>query len=414
MVAQRYLEPVFAAAGLELEVRAHAMGGQKSAPASFCTKCTYGADAHVITWDFGMTDGKETSLLSFFAKHAMEMPGRPTVLGGYRMGSKPMSRGDVFAGYARKGWPIGTFPNSCNEIVDLLPEKDVPDEGLPDWLHMLQDINKLAHRSSLDKYSDEAKAACQPKGIPGTAAWHPGYREHRLLGHLFSMPILKAFNEAFLTPSFDSLDVEAPKPAVMCRTPECAAQYECRNCLYPRSPKLGRDEWDIGSLIVQAQEPPLRERFGEAASSTWKTGCLFRGADSHNAPAPNCLGSRDGQGAIYEDVTQPETQYLLLKLPFEDAREAGYAYELSVVICEELCDWGSCEKTRERLENATLTFDGSHFVTSRQSFAWCREVTKKVDLGEDHAVLGIRNPRPGRSIKLNTVAWGLRASPLHP
>jgi len=54
---ERLLAPVFKEAGIQLEVRNHAMGGTASMPTSLCIATFYGAALDMISWDFGMTEG---------------------------------------------------------------------------------------------------------------------------------------------------------------------------------------------------------------------------------------------------------------------------------------------------------------------------------------------------------------------
>jgi hypothetical protein len=56
---ERGAKDVFRAIGIDFAGRNYAMGGMDSAPQiALCNEAIFGKDADVISWDFGMTDGK--------------------------------------------------------------------------------------------------------------------------------------------------------------------------------------------------------------------------------------------------------------------------------------------------------------------------------------------------------------------
>lgn len=62
---------MFAAAGLILTVRNHAMGGTGSITSAYCSAAVYGDDLDAVSWDFGMTDGRNDDHAEFFFRQAI-------------------------------------------------------------------------------------------------------------------------------------------------------------------------------------------------------------------------------------------------------------------------------------------------------------------------------------------------------
>ena len=56
---ERTAKPVFESVGLGLVGKNYAMGGTSSAQeVASCSQQIYGQDPDVVSWDFGMTDGR--------------------------------------------------------------------------------------------------------------------------------------------------------------------------------------------------------------------------------------------------------------------------------------------------------------------------------------------------------------------
>ena len=68
---ERLLQPVFKAAGLELVVRNHAMGGTGCVPSAYCVANVYGNDLDALSWDFGMTDGRNIDHAELYFRQAV-------------------------------------------------------------------------------------------------------------------------------------------------------------------------------------------------------------------------------------------------------------------------------------------------------------------------------------------------------
>mmetsp|Transcript_17977 Transcript_17977/g.33994 ORF Transcript_17977/g.33994 Transcript_17977/m.33994 type:complete len:620 (-) Transcript_17977:170-2029(-) len=81
MVLQDRAKDMFDQIGLRLITRPFARSGATSAPElAACAKEIYGTDIDIITWDFGMTDGRTHWRIEFFAHRVHILPNHPVFL----------------------------------------------------------------------------------------------------------------------------------------------------------------------------------------------------------------------------------------------------------------------------------------------------------------------------------------------
>jgi hypothetical protein len=77
-VMERALKPIFAAVGLDFVGRNYAMGGTGSAPEiAMCIESVFGNDVDVISWDYGMVDGRYAISMATYFYRAALLPNRP-------------------------------------------------------------------------------------------------------------------------------------------------------------------------------------------------------------------------------------------------------------------------------------------------------------------------------------------------
>ena len=82
IVLQKILLKAYTAAGLNLEIRNHAMGNNPSIPAAFCVKSQLGGDTDVAAWEFGMmVEGPlQNAYVEEWMRNALYLPKRPALL----------------------------------------------------------------------------------------------------------------------------------------------------------------------------------------------------------------------------------------------------------------------------------------------------------------------------------------------
>jgi hypothetical protein len=85
----------FGSIGIDFEGRNYAVGGTDSAPeTAFCSEAVFGTDADVISWDFGMTDGRYWDRKGMYANRIGLNPNRPVIV-DMNLDSKSLARQTV-------------------------------------------------------------------------------------------------------------------------------------------------------------------------------------------------------------------------------------------------------------------------------------------------------------------------------
>ena len=210
------LGPPLAAVGVQLVTRNHAMGGLSSVHRSACFATAYGADTDVIMWDYGMTAGSPPEM-DYFFRQAMLQPRRPLLV-AFQEGSPKSALKDVnlsrtkfgpyelLESYSRHGYHVAGVPGSMKEWTAVIPPKDgIPPyattsaeqaQSLPPGIRHLfcetDDGRATTDSCRLYKYDchcwDDWDAEDAPPlhkaNCKGQASWHPGWRSHRIRGHM--------------------------------------------------------------------------------------------------------------------------------------------------------------------------------------------------------------------------------------
>lgn len=80
-VLDRNAAPVFKAVGIDFKARSYAMGGTSSGvEIASCAKEIFGLDADIVSWDYGMCDGRNYERTEFYAQRISMIPTRPAVV----------------------------------------------------------------------------------------------------------------------------------------------------------------------------------------------------------------------------------------------------------------------------------------------------------------------------------------------
>lgn len=82
LVFHREANSSFAAAGVDLVVRNHAMGNNPAIPASFCLGSQLGSDTDVAVWEFGMMVGGDSrnGYVELWMRNAIALPKQPALM----------------------------------------------------------------------------------------------------------------------------------------------------------------------------------------------------------------------------------------------------------------------------------------------------------------------------------------------
>jgi hypothetical protein len=175
---ERDLKDVFGSIGLEFEGRNYAMGGTSSGPEiSMCFKEVFGQDVDFFSWDYGMTDGKDSSKLQHFFYRGGISAGRPALMMSHSGGRNRKDREDRLKSLENIGLPaFYGAEDSAEAMRNAIPNS----EGIP-----LEDIDKLPEYvrnykcgNSIEKGDpfcgkDKFTSYICPKRGKQTS-WHPG------------------------------------------------------------------------------------------------------------------------------------------------------------------------------------------------------------------------------------------------
>mmetsp|Transcript_20627 Transcript_20627/g.57276 ORF Transcript_20627/g.57276 Transcript_20627/m.57276 type:complete len:679 (+) Transcript_20627:301-2337(+) len=219
-VMEAAAQPIFAAAGLELEARNYAMGATSSASEmSMCFKEIYGDDVDVFSWDFSMLEarGYQASRLLHYATRGFLSNQQPHGVVPAFVGIQDVDESrraamimmhDAYRGsgsYAdhtlAENNGLALFLNDISYwkiMTDAIP--DTADKTSPEIDAMRVNVRYYKCGDALEKgdpfcgenkYTEEICPNRQ-----GKANWHPGWKHHALLGNAMALFLTDALNEA--------------------------------------------------------------------------------------------------------------------------------------------------------------------------------------------------------------------------
>jgi hypothetical protein len=170
---------VFQAIGIHFEDRNYAMGGTSSASEiSMCWEQVFGKDVDFFSWDYGMTDGKNSQALMHFGYRGGISTGRPVFLGKNVGGRTRRDREKVLADLEALGMAVcyGT------EESDAARNQGVPDsaagltqdqiDALPRMVRNFRCGEEFEHGEPFCATEKYSKGICPIRGKQ--APWHPG------------------------------------------------------------------------------------------------------------------------------------------------------------------------------------------------------------------------------------------------
>jgi len=162
----------FAAAGLTFVGKNYAMGGgMASAPEqALCMEALYGADVDVLSWDYDLTDNRETCLTALWGARGAQHPSQPLLV----MLDKARNRWPVVQGLEQEG--VGVI-----HALDIaaaytgLPDyaKGEQQEDLPTSLQYLV-CNGIAETGLCNK-DHKWNTADHCSTVGGQVLWHHGW-----------------------------------------------------------------------------------------------------------------------------------------------------------------------------------------------------------------------------------------------
>mmetsp|Transcript_11553 Transcript_11553/g.27627 ORF Transcript_11553/g.27627 Transcript_11553/m.27627 type:complete len:746 (+) Transcript_11553:71-2308(+) len=222
------LVDVFASVGIEFEGRNYAMGGTGSAAEiAMCWEEIFGTDVDMFSWDYGMTDGNLPNKLFFYGYRGGLSTGHPAVVGIHLNGRSRRGREDSLKELEKYGMAsFYSLEEEMGKQRDAIPDTSGMSEAdiaaLPEFVRSFKcggQIEKGDPYCSKEKYTD---FACQRRSAK--AGWHPGYKDHALIGHGMSLFMVDALLEA--ATDLASHDMKDPEALLSQLRSEDESQFE--------------------------------------------------------------------------------------------------------------------------------------------------------------------------------------------
>jgi len=193
-VLEEMASKAFSAAGLNFIGKNYAMGGMGSGPElGMCMEQIYGTDIDVITWDFGMTDGRDYWKLALWGARGANHPTRPFQV----LMDSQEARRTVFQKMENVG--VGLFTKrgygDMKEMAAVLPdyENDKSQTDVPESLKYLV-CGGIMEEGECKSHKWNTTAYCTK--VAGQVGWHPGWRFHQLDGSLLALYMVLMLNES--------------------------------------------------------------------------------------------------------------------------------------------------------------------------------------------------------------------------
>jgi hypothetical protein len=181
-VLERTVQGAFSAAGIRFRARNYAMGGTSSGPlVALCQPQIFGNDVDVLSWDYGMTDGRTPSLLELYCGRAALQPTRPACVGIELHGGGGTERIDVLGHLEASGMTVVYL----DEAVKSAALRAVPDcDRIP--LQQVSELPRYIRHFKCDGVIEKGHPYCEvnkwtnltgycPTKPKFRTGWHPGW-----------------------------------------------------------------------------------------------------------------------------------------------------------------------------------------------------------------------------------------------
>ena len=391
-IIEKYLKGPFRTMGIEFRSKNYAMGGTKSGPeVSMCMESIFGRDVDVLSWDYGMTDGRAPGLYNLWAQRAGAHPTRPIL---FSFGQKYAR--EVHNLFAKNGG--AGFETNFTDVRNMFPNSDDPDvdvETLPravkNYLCNNGHVETGEPCGTTDIKYDTASTC---PNIKGHASWHNGWKDHLFIGRLAAAFILEYIDEALVelsrTTEKESVDGEnsvipSSKPSISLaylnelkmheeKDKETFLASEVPKNVFHDHAEFDKSEFDFlqrSTRICRAALLPSQARYdglfgtNEAASYLFggKTDYVDEGSDINNLPEAekdnnstelplvyNHLKNRNGckEGRIdFKDIfyVRAEDHWVTTKIPNDKEEVYFYASDFTaempgaIMACTLVFDW---------------------------------------------------------------------------
>lgn len=206
---ERAVKPILEAIGIDFRARNYGMGAARSGPEiALCATSIFGRDTDIVSWDYGMTDGRINWKMALYAyriaglskiKDALSQPGnvpyRPALIGLHHSGGE---RDEILSAMHEIGMTtLGHDAAVHSRIYHLLPDtagkSDQEIEALPPFTQYFRCDNSIESGDPGCGKNKFNLTLCRSRG--SKTSWHPGWKNHALSGNLWAFALLDAFED---------------------------------------------------------------------------------------------------------------------------------------------------------------------------------------------------------------------------
>eukprot|EP00977_Amphora_coffeiformis_P003270 scaffold609_cov170-Amphora_coffeaeformis.AAC.24 len=199
-VLDRAAAPIFQSVGIEFHARSYAMGGTPSGlEIASCAKEVFGTDVDLVSWDYGMCDGREYNRNELYARRVAMIPTMPAVV-SLNPGRDGGRRG-VMEHLTNLG--MTALVMNDKELTDrfaLLPncaeiDQDTID-ALPKYVKYFQCGGGVENGEvcGAHKWTDTGDDQCEKRKF--RTSWHPGWKHHAFEGNVWALFLMEIIDDA--------------------------------------------------------------------------------------------------------------------------------------------------------------------------------------------------------------------------
>jgi hypothetical protein len=178
-VMERGVKDIFATVGLNFIGRNYAMGGTSSAPEiAMCVKEIFGTDIDVLSWDTGMTDGKNYAGMQQYFIRAALLPNRPALVALHIAGGGNSQRRGLMNELENIGLTALVLdPGEESEMTNAIPdtmgltEEEVAE--MPTFVRNFKCGNQIEKGDPGCKDLKWNATMCNSRKFK--TSWHPGW-----------------------------------------------------------------------------------------------------------------------------------------------------------------------------------------------------------------------------------------------
>jgi len=195
-VLERLASPVFESLGITFYGKNFGMGGTSSAPElTMCMNAIFGMDMDVLSWDYGMTDGRNPHFYHMWTERAASHPTNPIL---FTYGGRYAN--DAYPNMEKTG--RGGFHMNINEARDLIPDTETVDLDqlykYPPGVRYFKCNGHVESGSPCSENEFKFNTTGYCDSLPGQVSWHNGFKDHFLMGSLMASFVVENLMEAMI------------------------------------------------------------------------------------------------------------------------------------------------------------------------------------------------------------------------